>query len=748
MKSTKTATTILSIVFFFSGFASLMYQVAWQRLLTVHYGVGAIATTLIVSVYMLGLGVGALLGGFLSERVINKIKFYFIVELLMGGFGLISLPFLNYLGNKTAGSSYMVSLACMFLFLCLPTLLMGITLPLLTKIFNGLIRNFIRSISFLYFINTLGAAVGAIFAGYFVITFFGLDTTVYMAVLINFVLAILILGVNRIVRRGGEQNAVKESSDIGGGELGRLAYVCVFVTGFLAIGYELAWFRVVGVLIKCSPYGFATMLSVYLFGLALGSYGMDKFLDRRLSINRKALFFNIQFLIGLYVLLSISAYYYLSEYTAFGWLTKKSFATTLHPSLFMLKFKTAAAFFWSCFSVGDVVFWPVLFFIVPTVLMGASFPLISSLALSRRDKEGMTVGTVYFLNVIGNVFGGIVTGFLLLPLFGSEHTLSVFAITGIFFLLFVSNRTAIQKGTVIAVCLLIAVFVFPGRGELYRMIHTAPEPQYKAHMEEGVDGVVLTYEKGDRIINYVNGTIQGVRPGYIYIIETIKAIAHAPKSGNVLIIGFGTGSSAEVVLKSEVEKITLVELSSTMINNLRKNSFLDEILNDKKMDVIVEDGRRYLLSTQKKFDLILIDPIGTRQAYSNNLYSQRFFELVRDHLKEDGVFLVWMDEVQVMPRTVASVFKHVKMYPYYSLFAFCLASESPLQENLAIEKNILSQFSLADQEEIVKRRNDLLGRTYTREEILQKTREYPVNKDWKPYCEYYLRWSSLSKLNW
>ncbi len=110
-------TSLLAFIFFFSGFAALMYQVAWQRLLTVYYGVGSISITLIVSVYMFGLGLGALFGGFLAERSKNKIILYFIVELLIGCFGLISLPFLDFLGKYTAGSNYLLSLLYIFIFI-------------------------------------------------------------------------------------------------------------------------------------------------------------------------------------------------------------------------------------------------------------------------------------------------------------------------------------------------------------------------------------------------------------------------------------------------------------------------------------------------------------------------------------------------------------------------------------------------------------------------------------------------------
>ncbi len=171
----------------------------WQRLLTLHYGVGSISITLIVSVYMFGLGFGALIGGYLAERIRKKVLLYFIVEAALGLFGLGSLSFLDVLGRYTAGTSYTVSLLCLVLFLSLPTLLMGITLPLLTKIFNGVIRDFFHSISLLYFINTLGAAIGALFASYIAITFWGLDGAIYCAVFINILLALAIVALSRLI---------------------------------------------------------------------------------------------------------------------------------------------------------------------------------------------------------------------------------------------------------------------------------------------------------------------------------------------------------------------------------------------------------------------------------------------------------------------------------------------------------------------------------------------------------------------
>jgi predicted membrane-bound spermidine synthase len=195
---------LLATVFFFSGLAGLIYQVAWQRLLTVHYWVGAISITLIVSVYMLGLGLGSLLGGRLADRSREPYVLYATVEGALGLAGLVSFPTILALGRLTAGSTPAVSFVCLSAFLCVPTLLMGITLPLLTTIFTGITRDFIYGVSHLYFINTLGAAVGAILTGYVLVSLLGLNGCIYLAAAVNVVLAAVILLARRTARQAAE----------------------------------------------------------------------------------------------------------------------------------------------------------------------------------------------------------------------------------------------------------------------------------------------------------------------------------------------------------------------------------------------------------------------------------------------------------------------------------------------------------------------------------------------------------------
>lgn len=712
-----------------------MYQVAWQRLLTVHYGVGAISTTLIVSVYMFGLGVGALLGGFLAERSKNKIILYFMIEFLIGCFGVISLPFLDFLGRHTAGSNYFISFFYMVSFLCLPTILMGITLPLLTKIFNSIIRNFLNTVSLLYFVNTIGAAVGAVVTSYVIISFFGLDSAVFCAASINFVLALLIF-IARFIQPV-EKTKASANTPSGNKEaiFGRIAYLLVFITGFLAIGYEIVWFRVVGILLKSSPYAFSTVLSVYLAGIAMGSFNMNKYLKKNKSIDKKKIFFLLQFLIGLCVIVVFAGYYYLTKYTMFGTLTQMSFSADLHPHLQIPSLDSLKVFLKGVYSLADVFFWPVLFVLTPTMFMGASFPLISLLALSDQDKEGKTVGTVYFYNISGNVFGGIVTGFVLMPYLGTEVTLLGFSIIGLLFGLFVSmpvGEQAVEKRIAfVSVLIMITIIFFPGKSKLYETMHTMPGDEYASYFNEGRDGTVMTYENNEKILTYINGLSHGARPSNMFLYEVYEAMSFAKEIRKILIIGFGTGSTTEAILKvNSVENVTLVELNHELINNLSRMPLFEEILSNHKLSLVIDDGRRFLLQTNEKYDLIFIDALRLETSHSNNLYSRQFFSIAHQHLNPRGIFMSVTFGNGIINKTLQSVFEATRIYG-----VFTLASNKPFKIDDSRRKRIFDVLKRSEQEFLLGKESE---RARKMDYYEKDFNVYPVNEDWKPVSEYYI----------
>ncbi len=728
-------TSILAAVFFFSGFAALMYQVAWQRLLTIHYGVGAVSITIIVTVYMFGLGIGALAGGAISERTQSRVRLYFAIELLIGLFGLLSLSFLNALGKATAGESAALSLLYVALFLAVPTFLMGSTLPILVKIYNGYKRNVLGSVSFLYFINTMGAAAGSAFTAYVVVGFWGLDAAVYLAALINLILSGMIFYIGKEDKTFGAKAPGKDEplDDM----LGRLAYPLVLVTGFVAIGYEIVWFRVIGTLVKASPYSFATVLSVYLVGIALGSFIMERRARGLCGADKKSLFFIIQFFIGVSALLSIVIYYRLTEHTPFSAVTRASFMVEIHPSLpdgpGLTRFMAAT----------DVLFWPLFIELVPALFIGAGFPLVAYLAQTRSGREGGAVGWVYFFNAAGNVLGAAVTGFVLLKYLGSEITLLVFGFVNVFMLVFAARglgRKFPIKFRVPAAALTFTVLAlfFPTGGELYKAIHQSPGEGFTEFFKEGVDTVVMTYRKAPYLTNYIGGMGHGGRPGWFFIAETSEALTHLSSTGDVLVIGFGTGTLTEtVLLMQDLKSVTVVELSETLMTNLLKMDLFRDVLSDSRINLVIDDGRRYLQASDKQYDLVLMDPLRVTTSYANNLYSREFFELVKSRMKPGGVFMIWMDDDRTVPKTAATAFERVKFYRLGLVQYFALASDQPLIKRDTRQRYIESRMN----PQVLERVNAVWARSLYLgdEEYVKRTyAEGPINEDMKPRGEYYL----------
>jgi spermidine synthase len=739
------AVYLLSLVFFFSGAAALMYQVAWQRLLTVYYGVGSISITLIVSVYMFGLGFGALAGGHLAEKIKrpdHRVAFYFLVEVLIGIFGVISPSFLDFLGRYTAGSSYELSFLYMVAFLIVPTLLMGITLPLIIKIYNGLVHNFLRSVSFLYFINTMGAAFGALAAAYIVISFWGLDSAVYVAAVLNFILGVLIFRTRFLFVpvRGEEAAPLPRPDDQRVQQVWILAYPLVLITGFLAIGYEIIWFRVMGVILKSSSYMFASVLSVYLVGIAAGSLSMNRFLDKKGDADRRGLFFAIQFLIGLYVLGSFMGYYYLTRDTVLGGLSKLSFSVTIHPLLQIPSADSISDVISYLYVLSDVFFWPLIFVLIPTVFMGASFPLISLLALSNRNKEGRTVGTVYFFNIVGNVLGAAITGFILLPVFGTERVLLFFGITGIVFGLFIKRTIGRElilpvRSGIVSGILAVSILFFPGPGKLYDLIHSVPEQfsNWQRHFSEGREGVVMTYEHNNKIRLYIEGHLEGIRPLPVGYYWNMEALSHSERAEHVLIIGFGAGTSAEAALHTEgIQNVTVVEINGTLIRNLSRFEYIKDILSNNKLKLIIDDGRRYLLRTKDKYDIVIMEAGRTPMAYSNNIFSREFFHLVKGHLRKGGIFLVREPAGTGLLKTFLTEFDHIKRHREFVIVSDRYLKRDKRRWN-ALLQDIPPKFRshvlrLADEKPDILSRGDLQDKVFS---------YYRVNTDWKPVSEYY-----------
>ncbi len=720
-----------------------MYQVVWQRILTTYYGVGATSVAVIVSIFMLGLGLGSLLGGQLAKRFSERtVIIYLLVEALIAAFGLVSLPALHLLGTYTSGATLPVYLSCTFCFLLVPTLLMGATLPLLTDILTRLNASFISTVSSLYCINTLGASFGAFFAAYVLISFWGLDKTVWTAVAIN---ALLTLAVTLAAPRVTTAPMNSAGEQMTSETLGGWAYVCVFLTGFVAIGLEIVWFRTIELFVKSSPYAFASVLSIYLFGIAGGSWLMNRCILANPGVDKKRLFSLMQCSICAYVLLV----YALTTTDQFKYFVRLSDRQELHPSFSASTFHSAQAFSAGWFAYFDIFIWPIIFMLFPTLLMGASFPLIS--LLSRlHDNASEAISKTYFFNIMGNTFGGIITGFVFLQFLGTAHTiLALSSLTMPFFIMLIKTLPTKTWRYILSAVLILSLlgigYFFPSNRELMEALHVPPSEEFRlaesgkapSHnvdffIEENSNCVDVAYQKGESVWHIINGLWHGGRLSFIsgFYRRALEGLSYAQAKDNILVIGYGTGGIVEAILKDrQVKKLTLVELNSAVIVNLKKMEIFQKLLSDPRIELVIDDGRRYLLRTSTKYDAVFMDPLRSTTAYSNNVYSAEFFALVKSHLMPSGVMMVWLDNRDILPRTLASQFENIRLYE-----SFCLASKATFKRDGAVFTNLLKNFDTSVQASILKNDKYLGDRSYI-EHTLESS---PVNTDLKPNAEYYL----------
>lgn len=717
--------SILSAVFFLSGFAALIYQISWQRLLSVHYGVGPVSTSIIVSIFMLGLGLGALLGGYLSKKTPNAILTYVFVEGGIGLFGSVSLPILSAIGSVTAGSDYSLMLVYVSAFLLVPTVLMGMTLPIVIRILYDIEDDSLKNISYYYFINTLGAAFGAIFGSYVLISFFGIDYAVFAAVLINILLAIVIFFIARS-SRGTEAGRVSGAAEPPQ-EAGALTILpLLFINGFMAIGYQIIWYRIVGVLLKDSTYSFSTILCIYLLGIGLGSYWLNKRGGVRWKGSRLAFYLGLNAMIAATATAAIFALYY----AAGSW-----------PLESLIKYGHKFAILpvpgdpWVS-TLGLVMFWPSLLVLLPTFFMGAAFPVGISLLSNSKDSPGMSAGVGYAVTIAGNTLGGLVSAFMLLPAFGTVNVLVTFAVIQLAYALILKSRhvqgISINRVRGFAVAGIAALIFFaPSSRELYQKIHPAFFGA-NVYYKEGLEGVVMAFEKNGMVRNYINGSAHGGRPGAVFTHEALVALSHSAAPRHVLVIGYGTGALIEATkLDSRVESITLVEINRTVFDNLSSIPRINEELKDPRLKVVFDDGRRFLERSREHYDIVMMDPLRSKSAFSNNIYSEEFFGLVKEHLSDDGRFLVWTDDASGrLDKGLAQNFEYVSRYQY-----FLIAGKRDSASSEDLYSGLVQKLPENYAKEV---RSHYAPPVRNREEIMARTAGYAAPTDMKPYLEYYV----------
>jgi hypothetical protein len=484
---------LLYTVFFLSGFSALVYQTAWQRMLGLFAGSDMVATTLVVGAFLFGLGVGSLWSASFADRLSHQraLVAFALCELGIGIFALAS-RFLFYdlvFGQLTAlaDSPTLVSFI-VFIGLLPPTILMGMSLPLLSKAVVYRIETASSEIGWLYGINTFGASCGALFSGFFFIGTFGYEATVYFAALLNFLVFAGALVVASFLTHDPPEKASLVARGAAPRIPGRIWFwsIIVFISGFLIISLEIIWFRVLGVLMQSNAYAFPLILSCFLVGDAAGIiYGSRV---ARNIVNPLHFFQWLQGIVAFYAVVSLGVLY-LAGFDLSPWLTEGRFG--LSSGLSLLKY------------LSLYLFLAMICVLPPAFLLGMSFPITQKAVQDDPDLVGQRVGQIQLFNIFGNTCGAIVTGLLLLHWIGTSGTIRLVGLAGLIFLVALSwqmlrrdQRVPIQ-GSVLGALLALVILAFPGNSDFWSRLHGSKQPHETIVGEDRTGVVVLRHVASD-----------------------------------------------------------------------------------------------------------------------------------------------------------------------------------------------------------------------------------------------------------
>lgn len=744
---------IVAVLFLLSGAAGLIYEIIWERLLELYFGVTMTAITLIVAAYMAGLGLGALFGGRIAHRIKRVVLTYGLVEVAIAIFGFFSPSLIHWIGQRTAGSAYPVVFLLSFALLLVPTLLMGMTLPLLTQSFVNRVDTSGHVIGLLYGINTLGAALGALLGGYVLIGWLGFDGATQVAVLLN-----LGVGVGAIIFLGNQEQKPQDETQPHAEEKSDLSYrtilIAAFLVGFINLGFEMLWFRILGIWNKATAYGFPSVLFVFLAGLAIGGFIWGRKADR--SENRVALFWKLQLGSGIVTVLSFLIFWGALHIPALqAWITE-SFANPQQPIPAFVETENGLVFS-RRLMISNLFeyFLPILVLVLPaSLMMGGGLPLLDRIAITSTNVSGKRVGDIHLANIFGSVMGSLAISFVFLSSLGTELTLKVLALLSLTFMSLVWGMRQKMGGKMyyLPICLFALVLVSPWQGAFYeKLYHTAADIPVLVH-ESGESVLALGYYStpSSPAKLWIGGIQNSYFPTYGDYERSAFTCASASRPKRILIIGLGGSNTAYFLTQMPgVEEIIIVELMedlSALLNQYVPAA--QKTLADSRVQYVADDGRRYLYAhPDEKYDMIFIDPLNSFTAGHNNLYSREAMQLYQSHLTSSGVFCAWMNERHVIPKTTASVFPYVEQFRDW-----VVAGNEEIEfdrEYMAIgfTTYIESGEAIFSDAVYTSLQPDVVFEKYigNRECTLEKERDTPILTDSNPRLEYYYFFSPAGR---
>lgn len=689
---TRFVSLMILVLFLCSGMTGLLYQVIWSRMIVKVIGAAPFAISIVLTVFMGGLG----LGSYLAGRYIDQIKkssqllqLYGLMEIGIGIYAFVlkgmiaaSQPLFSSIYNHSSEHLLIfnaVILLGAFVLFIVPVTLMGATLPILIRFYVANLGHLGARVGRLYAINTIGAAVGSILSGFLLIKLWGVDGTLRFAVVINFLIGgISFVLASWVAKRSAlDEQAVDKhdvqaplpSTGIQYSRSHQLAVLAIFaVSGYAAMAYEVIWTRLLGLIIGPTTYSFTIVLTTFIVGLALGSMFFGWLADRSKHPFRLLL---VTQLCAAILALAVSQFLGNSQF----FFAKLIFS--FRDDFVTLSIAKAALLF--------------LLLLGPTLALGATFPLVGKIYTSSIHKLGKSIGFAYAINTIGALLGSFSAGFILIPLLGKENSLSVVIGAQLLTILIVvgilkpkSDKLRNKALVLMSVLGLVLTLAFPhwdreqlATGKYYRFSSYADMLKNTSWWDAlvkmprdfmpNISGTeVVFYGDGIGGFTTVEQDVDPLgKPQYVLYnsgkadassesdMATQTLAAHLPllfhpQPKSMMILGLASGVTGGEALYYDLDRLDILEISEQVVE---ASDFFSEtnsnVLSHPSTNLIIQDGRAHLELTEQTYDVITSEPSNPWMAGLANLFTEEFFRLTKNRLSWDGVFIQWLPSYQM-----------------------------------------------------------------------------------------------------
>lgn len=675
---------IISLCFFLSGMAGLIYQMVWMRYLSTAFGTSEMAIIAVLVAYMGGLAAGSALASKFLHRLKRPVLAYAILEIIIA-LSAIAVPLLLKLADslRTAalgGLDHLpadggtiealshLGLGCLVLFI--PTACMGATLPILAKGLVQKTQEIGSRIGWLYALNTFGAVAGTLTAAFLLIPALGLWNSSFIGVALNLTVAVLGWSAARNSERtnlpsAGLDPPEEESPAVSP----RLVLTVMLLSGAIAFVYEILWSRLLAHVLGGSFYSFATMLASFLLGIAVGGL-----IGSRLARNNLG-----------------SCYWLAAFQIATGLLTALILALVSSDRI-----GDSSATIFAQATICILVLTPA------TICLGATFPLgVRCLSTSPRSA-GPASGRLYAWNTVGAIVGAVAAGLLIIPMLGFSGTFKWAVATNLLLatVLIGALRQKSRTPLIASAILTLATVLFYHPAPPLSLLVRSPLDQNKESMDDlklihyatGKSATVSILERQGNLVIRSNGLQEaeifpkGAEALSYTHIRWLPALPKVlkPDAESMLVVGFGGGALLESVPPGFSE-IDVVEIEEEIIkaNELVADQRAIDPFKDDRINVIINDARGALKLSTKKYDTIVSQPSHPWTAGASHLYTREFLAIASNHLNPGGVLVQWLGSTFVDQFLLASfmasavdVFPHVQLYLVSDNFVIVASDES------------------------------------------------------------------------